>query len=177
MCWLRALCLCRMRVTSLHLKFTWTLFMSDFMECNPKTSKASARHGSGLSVWRITPLIMCGATGMTHIQIMLRGCPYLGSTTRCHTSTWDSVRSPCSREEMETGAFFLSFQPTTGLSGIALELTWLLRDCKWSYTVVEVTADLYVLMWQMLQSENVTSSRSFSSFTDYTFQQSFFMPL
>lgn len=104
------LCFCCMCITSLHLKCTWTLFMWDFMERNPKTSKASTRHGSGLSVWRITPLIMCGATGMTHIQIMLKGCLYPQFATRCRTSTGDVVCSPCSREDMETEAifFFLS---------------------------------------------------------------------
>lgn len=38
------------RVTYLHLKCTQTLFMSDVMERNPKTSKVTTWRGSGFSV-------------------------------------------------------------------------------------------------------------------------------
>lgn len=87
-------------VTSPHLKCTWIVFMSDFMECNPKTSKVSGRHGSSLSVWRITPLIMCGATGMTYIQIMFWRMSIPKLATRWQTSIGNVLWFPCSGEEI-----------------------------------------------------------------------------
>lgn len=118
-----------------------------------KTSKASARHGSGLSVWRITPLIMCGATGMAHVQVMLRGRQYPGLATRCRTSTGDVVWFPCSREEMETEAFFFLFIPPQSSNSFL----WNWLGC---YVIINgliwwLRSNVCMFSWQMLQSENV----------------------
>lgn len=106
------------------LKIYLTVFMSEFMSVIQKLQKYLAGM-EVVSVYDKLHLIMCGATGMAYIQIMLRWCPY---------PSWPL--------------------DGTHALGMFCELPAVGRRCFLRFCLLCFMTDLYALMWNMFELEN-----------------------